>query len=66
MLLPETLRVHDRESFDFRYGYFLPHKGQVAEDLRELGVTVDCFSRQQRENSDEGRWPPPSGSGGPT
>ncbi|WP_116127832.1 glycosyltransferase [Lewinella sp. IMCC34183] len=43
MLLPETLRVHDRAAFDFRYGYFLPHKGQVAEDLRELGATVDCF-----------------------
>ena len=44
MLLPETLRVHDREAFAFRYAYFLPHKGQVAEDLRGMGVTVDCFA----------------------
>lgn len=43
MLLPETLRVHDREAFTFRYGYFLPHKGQVAEDLRGLDAPVDCF-----------------------
>ena len=43
MLLPETLRVHDREQFDFRYAYFLPHKGQVAEDLREIGAEVDCL-----------------------
>ena len=41
MLLPETLRVHDRERFNFRYVYFLPHKGHVAEDLRRLGVQVD-------------------------
>ena len=43
MLLPETLRVHDRDRFEFRYGYFLAHKGQVAEDLRALGATVDCY-----------------------
>ena len=43
MLLPETLRVHDRRAFTFRYGYFLPHKGQVAEDLRGLDAPVDCF-----------------------
>ncbi len=44
MLLPETLRVHDRERYDFRYAYFLPHKGQVAEDLRALGAEVDLFA----------------------
>ena len=44
MLLPETLRVHNRDEFSFRYLYFLPHKGQVAEDLRQLGVTVDCIA----------------------
>ena len=44
MLLPETLRVHDAKHFAFRYAYFLPHKGQVAEDLRALGVEVDCFA----------------------
>ncbi|PPK87970.1 glycosyltransferase involved in cell wall biosynthesis [Neolewinella xylanilytica] len=44
MLLPETLRVHDGDAFAFRYAYFLPHKGQVAEDLRGMGVTVDCYS----------------------
>ena len=44
MLLPETLRVHDHDRFSFRYVYFLPHKGQVAEDLRKLGVTVDCVA----------------------
>ena len=44
MLLPETLRVHNRDKFSFRYIYFLPHKGQVADDLRQLGVTVDCLA----------------------
>ena len=43
MLLPETLRVHDRASFEFKYVYFLPHKGQVAEDLRELDSEVVCL-----------------------
>ncbi|WP_116106160.1 glycosyltransferase [Lewinella sp. IMCC34191] len=41
-LLPETLRVHDREQFDFQYLYFLPHKDQVAKDLTAMGSHVDC------------------------
>lgn len=41
-LLPETLRVHDRERFDFQYLYFLPHKDQVARDLAGMGSRVDC------------------------
>ena len=44
MLLPETLRVHDSSRFAFRYVYFLPHKGQVAEDLRRQGVDVDLVA----------------------
>ncbi len=44
MLLPETLRVHNRVRYHFRYAYFLPHKGQVAEDLRQLGAEVDLFA----------------------
>lgn len=43
MLLPETFRVHDRERFDFAYGYFLPLKNQVVPDLESLGTQVYCF-----------------------
>ena len=44
MLLPETLRVHDREQFDFAYGYFLDYKGQLANTLIEQDVMVQCFN----------------------
>jgi len=44
MLLPETLRLHNKELFDFHYIYFLPWKNQMAESIRENGGKVSCFS----------------------
>lgn len=44
MLLPETLRVHDRNRFEMAYAYFVPEKDQMARALREQGVEVRCFS----------------------
>ncbi|GIV35631.1 MAG: hypothetical protein KatS3mg032_0010 [Cyclobacteriaceae bacterium] len=43
ILLPETLRLHDRERFRFAYGYFLDYKNQVVPELESLGATVHCF-----------------------
>lgn len=43
MLLPETLRAHDREHFEFAYGYFVDFKNQVVPDLEALGAEVHCF-----------------------
>jgi len=43
MLLPETLRVHDRERFEFHYIYFLPWKNQMEESIRQHGGRVTCF-----------------------
>ena len=44
MLLPETLRIHDRNKFDFHYIYFLPWKDQMVESIEEFGGKVNCFS----------------------
>lgn len=43
MLLPETLKVHNKSAFDFRYLYFLPWKDQVVGQIRDAGGTVVCF-----------------------
>jgi glycosyltransferase involved in cell wall biosynthesis len=43
MLLPETLRVHDRQRFEFHYIYFLPWKNQMEESIRQHGGRVTCF-----------------------
>jgi glycosyltransferase involved in cell wall biosynthesis len=43
MLLPETLRVHDRERFSFAYAYCVPHKDQLVPMLTEQGAEVRCF-----------------------
>jgi L-malate glycosyltransferase len=43
MLLPETLKVHDREHFDFYFAYFLPWKDQMVPAIEELGATAVCF-----------------------
>lgn len=42
MLLPETLRYHDRVSFDFHYMYFLPWKDAMVQSIRDLGGNVTC------------------------
>ena len=43
MLLPETLKLHTKEKFDFHYIYFLPWKDQMVEALEEAGGKVSCF-----------------------
>lgn len=44
MLLPETLRIHDRNKFDFHYIYFLPWKDQMVQPIKDIGGKVTCFS----------------------
>jgi glycosyltransferase involved in cell wall biosynthesis len=44
MLLPETLKLHDQQSFEFHYIYFLPWKDQMVEAIRTQGGKVSCFS----------------------
>ena len=43
MLLPETLRLHDRKRFEFHYAYFLPWKNQMVSALEAQGAKVTCF-----------------------
>ncbi len=44
MLLPETLKVHDANQFEFHYIYFLPWKNQMVEAIESAGGKVTCFS----------------------
>jgi len=44
MLLPETLKLHDQEKFEFHYIYFLPWKDQLAGAIRNSGGKVTCIS----------------------
>ncbi|CAM4345165.1 glycosyltransferase [Gillisia limnaea] len=44
MLLPETLKLHDIEKFEFHYIYFLPWKDQMVETIENAGGKVTCFS----------------------
>jgi glycosyltransferase involved in cell wall biosynthesis len=44
MLLPETLKLHDHEKFEWHYIYFLPWKDQMVESIRSNGGKVTCFS----------------------
>ncbi|WP_333819869.1 glycosyltransferase family 4 protein [Ohtaekwangia sp.] len=44
MLLPETLKLHNKEVFEFHYIYFLPWKDQMVESLQNNEGTVVCFS----------------------
>jgi L-malate glycosyltransferase len=43
MLLPESLRFADRQSFSYSYGYFLPWKDAMVPALRSQSVDVTCF-----------------------
>ncbi len=43
MLLPEALRLADRDRHVFGYGYFLPWKDMLAGALREQHAEVTCF-----------------------
>lgn len=44
MLLPETLKLHDQERFEFHYIYFLPWKDQLVDTIRNAGGKVTCLS----------------------
>lgn len=44
MLLPATLKEHDRSAFDFHYIYFLPWKDQLVPALEQAGGRVTCLS----------------------
>lgn len=44
MLLPETLKFHDRERFEFHYVYFLPWKNAMVEAIENNGGKVTCLS----------------------
>ncbi len=43
MLLPETLKLHTQERFEFHYIYFLPWKNQMVEAIESAGGKVTCF-----------------------
>lgn len=42
-LLVDGLRHADRDHFEYAFGYFLPHKDQLATELAALGAEVTCF-----------------------
>lgn len=42
MLLPETLRQHDKQKFEFHYIYFLPWKDQMVSAIEKEGGKVVC------------------------
>jgi L-malate glycosyltransferase len=44
VLLPETLKFHDKEKFEFHYLYFLPWKDQMVSALKQNGGIVHCFA----------------------
>ena len=44
MLLPETLKLHDKDKFEFHYIYFLPWKDQMVGAIENVGARVSCFS----------------------
>lgn len=44
MLLPETLKLHDKDKFDFHYIYFLPWKYQMVKAIEDAGGKVTCLS----------------------
>jgi glycosyltransferase involved in cell wall biosynthesis len=43
MLLVETLKLHDKNRFDFHYMYFLPWKDQLVPQLQANGGKVICM-----------------------
>lgn len=44
MLLPETLKEHNKDKFEFHYIYFLPWKNQMVEAIEKSGGKVTCFA----------------------
>jgi glycosyltransferase involved in cell wall biosynthesis len=43
-LLPEMLKQHSKEGWEFHYIYFLPWKNQMVEALTQNGGRVTCLS----------------------
>jgi len=43
MLLPETLKLHNQEQFEFYYIYFLPWKNQMVAAIEQVGGKVTCL-----------------------
>jgi glycosyltransferase involved in cell wall biosynthesis len=43
-LLVETLRLINREKFEFEVAYFLPNKNQMVRQINNLDVPVHCFN----------------------
>lgn len=43
MLLPETLKLHNQDKFEFHYIYFLPWKDQMVRTIENAGGKVICF-----------------------
>lgn len=46
MLLPETLKLHNNQKFDFHYIYFLPWKDQMVNAIQDAGGKVTCLEAQ--------------------
>lgn len=46
VLLPETLKLHRQEIFEFHYLYFLPWKNQMVIEIEEAGGVVRNFPAQ--------------------
>ncbi len=44
MLLQETLKLHDKEKFEFHFIYFLPWKDQMVKGLQDAGGVVTNLS----------------------
>jgi glycosyltransferase involved in cell wall biosynthesis len=44
MLLPESLKWHDQDKYEFHYIYFLPWKNQMVEAITQAGGRVTCLS----------------------
>ena len=44
MLLPETLKKHNQDVFEFHYIYFLPWKNQMEQAIQEAGGKVTCLA----------------------
>ena len=45
MLLPETLKSHNKEQFEFHYLYFLPWKNQIVEAIDEAEKKVSLIRK---------------------
>ena len=44
VLLQETLKLHNKETYEFHYIYFLPWKNQMVEGITNAGGKVVLFS----------------------